>query len=94
MPNSSFHPAVRSFWVDKTNFGVQVCGNQWEGLHLQRWLAQVPSRSSKSEFIDENEGEGAELSGRLSLTDTGRGHGDEDAETWDWEQRANSSLKR
>ena len=34
---------------------------------LKRNAAQVPSRSSISEFIDEDEGEGAELSGRLSL---------------------------
>src|SRR5258706_7954779 len=60
---------------------------------LKRNAAWVPSRSSKSEFIDEDEGEGAELSGRLSLRDAGKGHGDEDAETWDWEQGANSSSK-
>ena len=32
---SSFHPAVRLFWVDKTSLGVKVCENQWEGWHLQ-----------------------------------------------------------
>ena len=41
---------------------------------LKRNAAQVPSRSSKSEFIDEGEGEGAELFGRLSLRDAGKGH--------------------
>jgi len=58
---------------------------------LKRNAAQVPSRSSKSEFIDEDEGEGAESPGRLSLRDAGKEHGDEDAGTWDWEWRANSS---
>ena len=40
---------------------------------LNRNAAQVPSRSSRSEFTDEDEGEGAESSGRLSLRDTGKG---------------------
>ena len=50
---------------------------------LKRNAARVPSRSSKSEFIDEDEGEGTESSGRLSLRGAGKGYGDEDAETWD-----------
>ena len=41
---------------------------------LKENVAWVPSRSSKSECIDEDKGEGAESSAGLSLRDTGRGH--------------------
>ena len=41
---------------------------------LKRNAAWVPSRSSNSEFIDEDDGEGAKLSGRLSLRDAGKGY--------------------